>query len=229
MRCFVIGGSKGIGDGIAKSLCETHTVFVISRHKSDDFLESHSLKYLYADLVNIDQIHGTITQLIRDEPTCIVFSQRYRGDSLYEEIELMMQSPILLIQRLKPNLLPGSKIVFIGSVAGDHVVHNQSAAYHATRAGIEGLTRYYAVTLASSGIQVFCVRPGTTLKPYNAGYFNDNPGVINHIIDRSPMSSLPSSNEVGNVVNNLITYNWPSVTGATIDVDTGTCLVYHGS
>jgi len=58
------------------------------------------------------------------------------------------------------------KIVNISSVAG--IVGCISTAYAASKAGINGLTRQWALELAPYGIRVNSVAPGYTATPINA-------------------------------------------------------------
>jgi len=66
--------------------------------------------------------------------------------------------------------------VILGSNAGHFVLEEQSAAYHATRAALDGLTKYYAATLGPNGIRCNTVLPRVATKGGSLRYFVQRPG-----------------------------------------------------
>mgnify|MGYP000445122897 CR=1 FL=1 len=64
------------------------------------------------------------------------------------------------------------KVVNVGSSAGSRGRPNQ-AAYAASKAGIDGLTKALAVEWAPSGIQVNCIAPGHLYTPMVAKNMTD--------------------------------------------------------
>ncbi len=84
------------------------------------------------------------------------------------EIDTDLKGPFLCARAVVPHMKERGygKIVNISSVAG--IVGCISTAYAASKAGINGLTRQWALELAPFGIRVNSVAPGYTATPINA-------------------------------------------------------------
>ena len=84
------------------------------------------------------------------------------------EIDTDLKGPFLCARAVVPHMRERGygKIVNISSVAG--IVGCISTAYAASKAGINGLTRQWALELAQFGIRVNSVAPGYTATPINA-------------------------------------------------------------
>ena len=84
------------------------------------------------------------------------------------EIDTDLKGPFLCTRAVVPHMKDRGygKIVNISSVAG--IVGCISTAYAASKAGINGLTRQWALELAPYGIRVNSVAPGYTATPINA-------------------------------------------------------------
>ena len=89
-------------------------------------------------------------------------------DDWDREIDTDLKGPFLCARAVVPHLKERGygKIVNISSVAG--IVGCISTAYAASKAGINGLTRQWALELAQYGIRVNSVAPGYTATPINA-------------------------------------------------------------
>jgi len=83
------------------------------------------------------------------------------------EIDTDLKGPYLCARAVVPHMIERryGKIVNISSVAG--IVGCISTAYAASKAGINGLTRQWALELAPYGIRVNSVAPGYTATPIN--------------------------------------------------------------
>jgi len=83
------------------------------------------------------------------------------------EIDTDLKGPFLCARAVVPHMMERGygKIVNISSVAG--IVGCISTAYAASKAGINGLTRQWALELAPHGIRVNSVAPGYTATPIN--------------------------------------------------------------
>ncbi len=83
------------------------------------------------------------------------------------EIDTDLKGPFLCARAVVPHMMERGygKIVNISSVAG--IVGCISTAYAASKAGVNGLTRQWALELAPYGIRVNSVAPGYTATPIN--------------------------------------------------------------
>ena len=85
-----------------------------------------------------------------------------------DQVDVDLKGPFLCARAVALHMMERSygKIVNISSVAG--IVGCTSTAYSASKAGLNGLTRQWALELASHGIRVNTVAPGYTATPINA-------------------------------------------------------------
>ncbi len=83
------------------------------------------------------------------------------------EIDTDLKGPFLCTRAVVPHMMDRGygKVVNISSVAG--IVGCISTAYSASKAGLNGLTRQWALELAPHGIRVNSVAPGYTATPIN--------------------------------------------------------------
>ncbi|MFP6888540.1 MAG: SDR family NAD(P)-dependent oxidoreductase [Nitrospinota bacterium] len=90
------------------------------------------------------------------------------------------------------------KVVNVGSSAGSRGRPNQ-AAYAASKAGIDGLTKALAVEWAPSGIQVNCIAPGRFRTPLAAERIDD-PEESERSLRMVPMKRYAAPGEIGELV-----------------------------
>ncbi len=83
------------------------------------------------------------------------------------EIDTDLKGPFVCARAVVPHMIDRGygKIVNISSVAG--IIGCISTAYSASKAGVNGLTRQWALELAPYGIRVNSVAPGYTATPIN--------------------------------------------------------------
>jgi glucose 1-dehydrogenase len=127
--------------------------------------------------------------------------------------------------------------MLLGQAVAKHMIargHGVSAelanpgqvAYCASKAGLGGLTRAMAISLAAHGIRVNAVAPGPTLTQQSAPVFND-PRYAPAILSRTPLGRFADPSEIAGAAVFLASEDSSFMTGATIFVDGGrTALNY---
>jgi 3-oxoacyl-[acyl-carrier protein] reductase len=91
-----------------------------------------------------------------------------------------------------------------------------SAAYAASKAGLLGLTRAMAKEVATKGVLINCVAPGSIDTPMMAGSGNRDSGIA-----RTPMQRLGRPDEVAALVAWLCSDECTFATGAVFDISGG--------
>jgi 3-oxoacyl-[acyl-carrier protein] reductase len=110
------------------------------------------------------------------------------------------------------------RVVLISSIAGQVGGTLVNAAYSATKAGIIVLTKALAKELASFGVTVNCVAPGTIDTPFIEDYDDQHRQLLRELI---PLGRLGLAEDVAGAVLYLASDDAAWVTGATIDVNGG--------
>uniref|UniRef100_A0A7S0RWB7 Ketoreductase domain-containing protein n=1 Tax=Chlamydomonas leiostraca TaxID=1034604 RepID=A0A7S0RWB7_9CHLO len=94
------------------------------------------------------------------------------------------------------------------------------AGYNASKGGVNGLTRNMALALASHGIRVNGVGPGSIATDVLASVANDQAAMA-RIMSRTPMGRIGDPEEIANVVNFLASSDSSYITGQIIYADGG--------
>ncbi len=113
----------------------------------------------------------------------------------------------------------GGVVVNIGSMWASIGVA-QAAAYCASKAGVEGLTRALAAEWARDQIRVMCVAPGYVLSDISRDALAD-PKSKDWILSRIPLRRVAEPAEIGDLVAYLASDRAGFLTGENIVVDGG--------
>ena len=118
----------------------------------------------------------------------------------------------------------GGRIVNIASVAGLVPVRLQ-CAYTAAKAGVINLTRTMAIELASKGIAVNCVAPGSTLTAMTQDLFYGKNAVMaeqaERLLSHIPAGRVGRVEEVAQAILFFVDREAGYITGQTVSVDGG--------
>jgi len=101
----------------------------------------------------------------------------------------------------------------------------QDASYHASRAALSGLAKYYAAILGPKGIRCNLVLPSTIIKPENEYFFTESNGVRNMIEKITPLGRMGTAVDIANMVEFLCSEKASFITGQSFFVDGGLSIV----
>jgi 3-oxoacyl-[acyl-carrier protein] reductase len=232
---LVTGSSRGIGKAIAAALAEAGAAVAVNYHthgedaeavvesisKTDgraaSFGADVSLGSAVQGLVSeVEQRLGPIDILVNNAGVALV-----RGlDDMTEEdfdrtIEGNLKSAFLCTQAVLPGMRARKwgRIVNISSVGARIGAGSVSVAYGASKAGVEGLTRAYALRLAPDGVTVNAVAPG--LVDTDMG----RPLIEAGVPARIPVGRAGTGDEIAQAVMLLVGNGY--MTGQTIFVNGG--------
>jgi len=209
-KTLIIGGASGIGSVIKTKLIDRgDQVYTASRRGPST--ETHFSCKLPNPL-GIDR---------SQHYNHIIFTHRYRGKSWSDEFDVTVKAVADVIDFLKDAIVPGGSIVILGSNASSVVFAEQEAAYHATRAALNSLMRYYAVRLGPLDIRCNAVIPGTLVKPENKSFYTED-NAIRRMIERiTPLGHMGSADDIANAVEFLCSDKSSFISGQSILVDGG--------
>lgn len=165
----ITGGSKGIGLDLAKRLLDLdYTVISIARSKASDVPEA--LIQMQADLLDAAAVAQVAAQIASaHEVTHFVQNAGVIWPNLLEDAtpgditglaQLQLGSALTLLQAFLPAMKARQfgRVLFNGSRAALGVPTR--TAYAASKAGVIGMARTWALELAPHGITVNVVAPG---------------------------------------------------------------------
>jgi 3-oxoacyl-[acyl-carrier protein] reductase len=113
-------------------------------------------------------------------------------------------------------LLISSMSAFLGRVGGAY-------AYQASKAGIESLTRVYAVAYGPRGIRVNCIAPGYMAQPMKGEgtKLRARQGGNDSAREATPLRRLVTEEELAKAAAFLCSDDAPTITGVVLPVDSG--------
>jgi NAD(P)-dependent dehydrogenase (short-subunit alcohol dehydrogenase family) len=197
---LIVGASKGIGRDVQPYLSNMgHTV----------------TPYPRGGCVAMDKKNGAL-----------LFCQRYRGDDEWKgELAVSLTQTKTLMECAK--YLDGGSVVVMASVAGVSVEEEQPVGYHACKAALIEMVKYYAVTLGPKQIRVNAIIPGLTIKPEARAFYDAHPELEQLYTDCTPLGRMGTVEDIANLVDFLITDKSSYLTGQTITLDGGIGLRSH--
>ncbi len=232
---LVTGGSRGIGRAIALALAEAGAKVAVNYReqggKAEAVAEAIRKSGGCAAAFGADVSLGTAVQsMVHDVeerlgPVDILVNNAgiaaARGlDDITEEhfdrtIAVNLKSAFLCTQAVLPGMRARrwGRIVNISSVGARVGASSASVAYGATKAGLEGLTRAYALRLAPEGVTVNAVAPG--LIDTDMG----QPLIEAGVTARIPVGRPGRGDEIAQAVMMLMGNDY--ITGQTIAVNGG--------
>jgi NAD(P)-dependent dehydrogenase (short-subunit alcohol dehydrogenase family) len=237
---LVTGGSKGLGQALARTLaCAGADVVIAARHPDEleaglaAILEGTSVQgaWLAADLTDraaveglasaAQEAFGKIDILVNNAGTNRIAPIERVSDADWDEVlALNLTAPMVLSRALAGPMKERSwgRIIHISSVFGA-VSRAERNAYSASKAGLLGLTRSMALELAPHGVTVNAILPGIFETPLTRKMHSDATR-RQWFTDRVPIGRWGRPEELGGPLLLLA-----SDAGAYI---TGTCLAVDG-
>jgi NAD(P)-dependent dehydrogenase (short-subunit alcohol dehydrogenase family) len=234
---LLIGGTRGIGMACLKLVASEYTaVTVISRNPPRATNEwPKNVTFTQADMLQADSLQKVLHDAVqtRGKLSGMAFFQRHRGaEGAWEgNIASTLTCTRNTIEFLKNHFDPdGDKsIVMLSSIASGAVAGDQDEGYHAAKAGLIGLCRFYAFELGALGIRVNCVSPGVLLKEETKEYILGNRQLYELYRKVCPLGRMGTAEEVASVVRFLLSGQASFITGQEITVDGGVGLQWQES
>lgn len=176
---LVTGGSSGIGAAICRAmLAEGHEVISLDRAPCEE--RGARFRSIEVDLTDAEAtraaadraVSGTVISHIIHNAGLIrpALLPEVTTEDLHALTQLHLGAPLLLLQAALPGMRAAGfgRVVLLSSRAALGLPTR--SAYSATKAGMIGLARTWALELAAEGITVNCVAPGPIA---GTGMFHD--------------------------------------------------------
>lgn len=152
----------------------------------------------------------------------MLLCQRYRGEDEWAgELDVSLTRTKSLMEHAA-NLGKPMSVVVMASVAGVSVEDEQPVSYHAAKAALIEMVKYYAVTLAPT-IRINAIIPGLTIKPEARPFYDSQPLLEQTYESITPLQRTCTVQDVAFEVNHLIDERC-YMTGQTVVLDGGISL-----
>jgi L-xylulose reductase len=231
-RVMLTGAGKGIGRALAEMLvARGATVYAMTRSAED----VAALKTdLGIEAVQVDLADVVATRLATQAGLpCDLLINNAGTTELQPFLETTVEAfdkliavntraPMIVGQEYAKNQIArgkGGAIVNVSSVASFIGIPDH-AAYCASKAGLDGLTRVMAKELGPHGIRVNAVNPTVTLTPMAVKAWSD-PVKAAGMLSRIPVGKFAAPEDVAEVVLFLLTDKSAMLTGLAMPVDGG--------
>ena len=230
---LITGGGSGIGAALTKNLIAKGEVVVTLGLDLPNWKHDNLISY-QADLTDTEQTNET-AQLISSSHKInnIVHNAgmilpnllpKVKTDDILTLSHLHLAAPIALTQAILPNMINdrNGRIVFISSRASMGMPTR--SAYAATKAGIHGLAKTWALELAENNITVNVIAPGPVLTQNFWDLVPKDSELQQEISDNIPVGRIGTTGDIANAVEFFLDEKASFVTGQVLYVCGGTSL-----
>jgi len=233
---LVIGGSSGIGNGIAQNFrsrgAEVHVWG--TRATAADYADSsdsnlQGLHYAQVDVGDAAQIERApivfeqLDVLVQAQGTVLYDRQEFQVEGFRKVLDINLTSLMVCAQKFHPLLKAAQgALIIVSSAAAFHSTRG-NPAYNASKTGAFGLTRTLGEAWARDGIRVNGIAPGlveTKLTRITTG----NPKRLEGALRTIPLGRLGTPQDMANVALFLASPLASYMLGQTLLVDGGMLL-----
>lgn len=231
-RILIFGASGAIGSSLTESFAkEGHKVLAVYRNKpetagvgADNFSNIENLTW---DVLGFEADESVIESLKNVDS--VIWSQGANcNDDIFDfdlkRHELMYSVNVSFILKslhtlIKHDLLkPSAKLCVISSI-WQNLAKQKKLSYCITKSALEGLVQSLAIDLGHKGFLVNAVLPGALDTPMTRANLTDDQ--IDSLEKATPLSSLPTLQDVFGLVSFLCSESNTGITGQFIAADRG--------
>jgi L-xylulose reductase len=231
-KVMLTGAGKGIGRALAEMLvARGASVYAMTRSADDvaSLKKDLGIEAVQVDLANVEATRAAARAglpcdlLINNAGTTELQPFLETTVEAFDHlIAVNTRAPMIVAQEYAKAQIArgaGGAIVNVSSVASFIGIPDH-AAYCASKAGLDGLTRVMAKELGPHGIRVNAVNPTVTLTPMAIKAWSD-PVKAAGMLSRIPVGKFASPEDVAEVILFLLTDAAAMLTGLAMPVDGG--------
>ena len=219
---LITGASQGIGRAIATRVIQDgYRVINLDKKAPKSLLEGET--YHSIDLMDPQAIEELIPKITKQEPILRLVNnagfirpgalENTTLDDFEAVMALNLRAPMLLAQQLLPHMRQAKfgRIVSIASRAA--LGKEERTVYAASKAGLVGMTKTWALEMAKFGITVNAIGPGPiATELFTSGNPPDDPKTIK-IIQNIPVQRIGQPEDVAHAVASLLDDRAGFITG----------------
>jgi NAD(P)-dependent dehydrogenase (short-subunit alcohol dehydrogenase family) len=239
---LVTGGSRGLGESMARGFVENGARVYISSRKADacaalaaDLSKSGVCISLPADVSRMEEIERLAAEIGRRERALHVLINNAGAswgapidafpESGWDKVmDLNVKSVFFLTQKLLPHLRAAAttedwaRVINIGSIEGMHCSALEAPSYSASKAAVNHLSRVLAKKLAKDKIAVNAIAPGYFPSAMTASLPDD---LNAEVLSETPMGRWGTPEDIAGIALFLASRAGAYLTGAVIPIDGG--------
>ena len=235
-QVLVVGGSSGIGNGIAQafrekgarvSVCGTRAG--AADYSPDEGSHLQGLDYVRLDVADQNAVADfvapfeTLDVLVLAQGAVIYRRGEFAMDGFRKVLEVNLMSLMACASKFHPMLRASSgSLIIVSSTAAYHSTKG-NPAYNASKTGAVGLTRTLGQAWAEDGIRVNGIAPGL-VDTKMTKVTTANPKRLEGAIERIPMKRLGTPADMAGAALFLASPLASYVLGQTLVVDGGLIL-----
>jgi NAD(P)-dependent dehydrogenase (short-subunit alcohol dehydrogenase family) len=231
-RALVTGATSGIGRAVALQLARDGAEVVVhgrdaargARTVAEITAADGTATFVAADLADAADVQrlasvvGDVDILINNAGMAVFGPTAEFDIAAFDKMFASnVRAPFFLVAAFAPGMAARGhgSIVSLSSMAGG-VGLVGGAAYGATKASLEAMTRAWAAEYSARGVRVNAIAPGPVYTPTPSG-----PEFISALGDTTPMHRASQPEEIAEVIAFLASPRASYITGATIAADGG--------
>lgn len=224
---LVTGGARGIGRAIVEALAVDHDVVV-----ADLDVEGVAGRAVRLDVADADQVRAVVARIDAETPLRTVVSNagvalrrplvEVEPDEYDRLMAVNVRGVFFVMQAALRAMLPrgAGSVVNVASTSAYTASTGPMAAYDASKAAVRMLTQAAAREVATSGVRVNAVAPGTVETDLTRGLATPEQ-LADLARERVPMGRIGRPEEIAAAVAFLTSDAASYVTGTTLVVDGG--------
>lgn len=236
-NALVIGGSRGIGAGIALRLARdganvalTYASAAAKAEQVAAAIEEHGVQALAlkADSANAAELQAAVEQaaarfgridivVVNAGILHIADVAEFGIETLDRMLDVNVRGVYLAIKAALPHMPPGGRVITIGSNTAVRSGHPGSSVYSMTKGAVAVMVKGLAVDLAPRGITINNIQPG----PIETDMTAD---MIELVKDWIPLKRVGQPSEIAGLAAYLAGPESGYMTGASLTIDGGMSL-----
>lgn len=247
---LVTGGTKGIGKAIADKLSNAGaTVIITARTKPEENLSGHY--FIGADLSKAESAkiiskeiiekYGKLDIIVNNAGANLTPSGGYGSltdEDWDNELQLNLMSAVRINKALLPLMIEQKTGVIINISMNPAIqpIWEMTMAYSAAKAALNAYSKALASELGSKGIRVNTVSPGLVKTPQMHQAMENMSRSLNITVEEAtqsvmnklggvPLGRPAEPEEIGDLVNFLVSNEASYITGAIYQIDGGSMAV----